>query len=580
MKFDCEALVIGSGFGGSINSLRLSKKWPGQVILIERGKRYPMGSFARSPKDMSQNFFNLPEEQHKRPSNIGKKPSLGLFDIRSYDHMDIVVSAGLGGGSLIYANVFMAPPDSVFDHRWPEGTRLKDLEPYYKICKEVLGSRKIPDKPDWQLNKTRYFQKTALKMGRESKLVDINVFFGPDESGTIPPGVQAKNKYGALQSSCNNCAECDIGCNIHAKNTLDLNYLFVAENEFGLNIKTTHKALHIVPLNKLGHKDPEADGTHGYAVEVKDLEAGKLYTLHTKRLVVSAGTLGTNELLLKCRDEFKSLPRISQKLGTDFSGNGDFLSFIINSQYLVEPTKGPVITQRIDFNLFHDYDPKKAFIMEDASYPNLLAWFAEGEKPSFMKLSSIWNAGKKLISRLLSRPHLGRVGPILSRLLGDDISSRSSVHLCMGVDQSNGTMSLDAAQSFSVSWPYKDSAALYEGINQAVSTFNTMVNGEATFPLPTYAWPARRNVSVHPLGGCKIANDAKSGVTSAAPETFGKVFHYENLYVADGSLLPTAVGANPSLTISALSERVAEAITQIKPNADLLNHEEDMKHAG
>ena len=100
MQLDYEAIVIGSGFGGAINACRLAKKWPGKVLVLERGKRYPMGSFPRTPHDMSNNFWNVVREKQENPKNTGSKEMFGLFDIRSFEHMDAVVGAGLGGGSI------------------------------------------------------------------------------------------------------------------------------------------------------------------------------------------------------------------------------------------------------------------------------------------------------------------------------------------------------------------------------------------------------------------------------------------------------------------------------------------------
>jgi len=114
-----EAVVIGTGFGGGINACRLSKRWPGKVLVLERGKRYPMGAFPRTPHDFAQNFWNLPDEQHSRPEKMRQTESHGMFDVRNFKKMDAVLCAGLGGGSLIYANVFLRPPDEVFDDRWP-----------------------------------------------------------------------------------------------------------------------------------------------------------------------------------------------------------------------------------------------------------------------------------------------------------------------------------------------------------------------------------------------------------------------------------------------------------------------------
>ena len=136
---DYEVVVIGSGFGGSILTCRTAKRWPGKVLLLERGKRYPLGSFPRSPRGMANNFWNLPFEDRARPGPISKKGQLhGLFDIRAGKHMDAVLCAGLGGGSLIYANVFLEPPEQVFEQGWPQGWTKDRLAPYYAIAKSVL----------------------------------------------------------------------------------------------------------------------------------------------------------------------------------------------------------------------------------------------------------------------------------------------------------------------------------------------------------------------------------------------------------------------------------------------------------
>ena len=143
-----EAVVIGTGFGGAICTCRLSKKWPGKVMVLERGKRYPMGSFPRKPHDMANNFWNVPDEGRQRPKKLRKEQTHGLFDIRNFRHMDVVLAAGLGGGSLIYANVFLEPPDHVFDDRWPESCKKQQLKPYFDVAKQVLGSRPIPQNND------------------------------------------------------------------------------------------------------------------------------------------------------------------------------------------------------------------------------------------------------------------------------------------------------------------------------------------------------------------------------------------------------------------------------------------------
>lgn len=572
IEYDYEAIVIGSGFGGSINTCRLSKKWPGKVMLLERGKRYPLGAFPRSPHDMANNFWNLPPEKRNRPKNIASKETHGMFDIRNFDHIDAVVGAGLGGGSLIYANVFLQPPDEVFDHTWPETSKKDALQPYYAVSKEVLGARPMPqsDDPRRQVIRTGLFQEFAKADGHESQMLDINVFFGNDFDNPTDIGVQEKNRYGALQTSCVYCAECDLGCNTQSKNSVDLNYLHVAETRYQAAIKTEVLGQKIVPLDAQGNENSAASGEFGYRVYWQDLNDG--HTEHsavTRRVVVSAGTLGSNELLMRCRDVYKTLPNISQKLGQHFSGNGDFLSFVIDGDKPANPNYGPVITQGTDYNLFKNFNRDNAFILEDASYPNFAAWYSEGLRPGFSHFNAFIRTAKMAIARFMQGITNGHIGYAFNELLKGDLSYTSSVLLCMGIDKSNGVMELNDEGFLHVKWPYKDSMSLYQAILDTGNRFKEWSGGKAFIPLPNWLWPMKNNITVHSLGGCRLANDPAEGVTSAAVDTFGQVFGYVGLYVADGALLPTAVGANPVATICALSERVAEGITGIKPNADL-----------
>jgi cholesterol oxidase len=351
---------------------------------------------------------------------------------------------------------------------------------------------------------------------------------------------------------------------------LDLNYLFVAERRYGAEIRTEALAERIIPLNAAGEEDANANGEHGYKVVWRDLsrENAEVSAL-TRRVVVSAGTLGTNELLLRCRDVHKTLPAINQQLGRHFSGNGDFLSFVVDSDKAGEPNYGPVITQGIDYHLFKDFQPDQAFILEDAGFPNFAAWYLEGLQPGVSHVQALLRTLELAFRRLLKGYKTGQLGYAFNALLKGAWSSKLTVLLCMGVDKSNGVMALDSKGYLNVRWPFADSLPLYQAILATGARFKNWLGGLAFVPLPNWLWPARRNITVHPLGGCRLADDAEHGVTSAAVENFGAVFGYTGLYVADGSLLPSAVGANPVATICALAERVAEGITGMKPDADL-----------
>ncbi len=574
-----EAVIIGSGFGGAISCCRLAQKWQGKVLLLERGKRYPMGSFPRSPHAMAENFWSPPNDSAQRPKSIRDKSMRGLFDIRNFTRMDAVVSAGLGGGSLIYANVLLEPPEQVFTRGWPQGLNKAMLEPYYKVSKAVLGARPIPtwkDEPRRQIIRTELFQQFSQSQNRSSTLADIAVFFGNNFNNPTSIGMQEKNRYGAQQTSCTYCGECNVGCNVHAKNTLDLNYLHVAEQIHGAQIKTDCNAEKIVPLNANGDEDIAADGAHGYRVYYNQLDADVTY-VDTRRVVVSAGTLGTNELLLRCRDVHRTLPRISQCLGQRFSGNGDFLSMVVEGKAPSDPNYGPVITQYVDYNLFKDHDPEHAFLLQDASYPTFAAWLLEGLQPSLNFIGVVKKAyrmlcsvGKLLWANISGGVWTGSVGNLLNQIIKDDASYRTSVLLCMGLDKSDGVFTLrDGA--LDLNWPQKTSMPLYSAILAVTKNFKEFAQSSFSTPFPTWLRPTRNNITVHPLGGCILADSPEQGVVSAATHDRGQVFGYQGLYVADGSLLASGVGANPSATIAAVSEWIAQGITGNPdlPGADL-----------
>src|SRR3989442_2509917 len=149
ISYDYEVVVIGSGFGGGVLACRTSKAWPGKVLVLERGKRYPMGSFPRTPHDMARNFWYRPDEDRARPDLASEEELHGMFDIRNFRNMDAVVCAGYGGGSLIYANVYMQPPDEVFAKGGPN----RSIEP---ASSHTTGSRRR------YLGLARFRRKTAI----------------------------------------------------------------------------------------------------------------------------------------------------------------------------------------------------------------------------------------------------------------------------------------------------------------------------------------------------------------------------------------------------------------------------------
>ena len=209
-KDSYEAIVVGSGFGGAVATCRLAQAGV-DVALIERGRRFPLGSFPR--------HRTRPDLQHWRRG--------GTYDVRHLGDVLVVQGVGYGGGSLIYANVQIRPPADVFDADWPTSYPRAALDPYYDLVGHMLDIAPVREDPaTGELPpKTRLMEAAAARLGREGQTFRPNLAVRFEGAGEEP----RPNKFGALQGGCTNCGECDIGCNLGAKNTLDLNYLTLAE---------------------------------------------------------------------------------------------------------------------------------------------------------------------------------------------------------------------------------------------------------------------------------------------------------------------------------------------------------------
>jgi len=192
-----------------------------------------------------------------------------------------------------------------------------------------------------------------------------------------------------------------------------------------------------------------------------------------------------------------------------------------------------------------------------------------GAMPRLWSLGNVWAALKDLIHRIRGGGGTGRVGFFMGSLLKNDAANRTAVLLCMGLDKGTGTMKLDDQGYLVLDWQFRENMKLYDAILAMGKRFKRAIGGELFVALPNWWWPFRHNVTVHALGGCILADSPQQGVTSAAAPTMGQVFGYKGLYVADGAIVPSAVGANPTATIAALSEMIAEGITGVRHNANL-----------
>lgn len=542
-----EVLIVGSGFGGAVTAARTSKRWPGKVLMVERGKRYGKGDFPRSFKELSNGFWRLPGDNVPRLFPLWGEQR-GVFDFRSYDHMDTLVAAGYGGGSLIYGAGVLEPVSPDFDASWPDSIKRDKLTPYFNVFKDCLGAQPLPqtDEPDRQLNRQALSQTIATDAGKQRVEVDVGIFFGNDPSSPTPAGTVEENRYGAEQMSCNYCGECIVGCNYQSKNSLDLNYLHVAENQYGMQVKTEHLVEKIMPLDDNLQESKSADGSNGYHVYMLDLETKTSVRVKANRVILAAGTYGSCEILFKNKRTYKTLSEVSPRLGEKYSGNGDFITLTWGSKVPTDVSRGPTIIQYID----HTSDQPttdKQFIAEDMAIPlSILSDIVDLTSPNYFVKRHL----KQAIAESKGNQDL-------------------LVQVHVGMDNAGGEVSLNWFNGLRLNWPYYENMDLYNDIIEATQQAKQAIDAKQAIAFPTWTWPFRRNLTVHPLGGCTIANNADDGVVSAQPGEMGKVFNYQNLYVADGSIVPSSLGANPSMTVGALAEMIAEDITGLIPTSDL-----------
>ncbi|MDH5676232.1 MAG: GMC family oxidoreductase [Myxococcales bacterium] len=512
-----DAIVIGSGFGGSINALRLAEAGR-SVLVLERGRRYRPGEFPRDVRKVDNLLWRYPKHS----------ASTGLYDVRFHSGIGTVAAAGVGGGSLIYANIHYRPNASVFDDpRWPTGIDASSLEPYYRRVAEKLGVSPFP--AGEFLPKRDIFRKTAEALGRE-----------PFD---VPQAVSWNEVQGAAKAGrrpCQRVAECEFGCNFGSKNSLDFNYLAEAE-ALGAVVE---------PERQVSHIEPDAEF---YRVHYRDIIGEETRTARARRVVVAAGTLGTVELLLRSRDLHKTLPRLPATLGHGYSGNGDFLGSIQNIDRDIEPWGGPDVTT---IAWYHDRLP--GFVLAAPTFNQevmeVLASLGQGAPPALLKPLAplLWKALPWLLplafkSGLLSKP-LRLPGPNAGP------AERMTNLFAIGSDDAQGRMHLRNG-ALDIDWDYtKSNSALIARQEQAMRDFAEKYGGTYA-PIATYAL-FRKILTVHNLGGCHIADAPERGVV----DTDGQVFGHRGLYVADGSVIPTAIGSHPVMTIAALAERIAERV--------------------
>jgi cholesterol oxidase len=510
-----DVVVVGSGFGGGVTACRMAEQGL-RVCVLERGRRFGPGDFPDRPEQAPLAFWH---------------PTLnpgGMLDLRLMKDLSVITAAGVGGGSLVYANVQLRAPDDVFEQPpWPQAITGPELRPYYDRTEEALDPQETPPTP--ALPKIRAFDAMAEGAGREAERLPLAVHFGESRRHPFSD---------VLQQGCQNLGRCDLGCPVLAKNTVDITYLARAE---------AHGA-EVFPLREVLSLDPPAGAGGRWRIGFRDLQYRVKGTVEAPLLVLSAGTLGSPRLLLKNRSR---LGRLSPALGSRFSGNGDALALALDPAAPdvtgARTEYGPSMTSRID------YTAEGGFMVADGGLPGnfggILA--AVREVNALTGWGRIVLQVKNAVTRIgLSDLHVTHRNV---KLRDPEPIGDSLVFLMIGRDAADGQMRLTPLFGcFDIRWSRSTSAGLFARMREAAGELTKAAQAKSFFALD--AGPLGKFITVHPLGGCPMSDDPGRGVT----DQYGRVHGYEGLYVLDGSIVPTALGVNPSKTIAALAERGVE----------------------
>lgn len=524
-QFDFDFIVVGSGFGGSVSAMRLSEKGY-KVCVLERGKRFGAKDYAKSNWDLRRYLW---------------MPLIKCFGIQNmslFKNVLILSGSGVGGGSLVYANTLLQPGDGFYQSGvWRDLADWKqELAPHYQTARQMLGVTRNPihTEVDERLKEIA----TSMGRGETFTSVDVGVYFGdPGKRGQYVPDPFFGGK-GPERAGCILCGGCMVGCSHGAKNTLDKNYLYFAEKN-GAEVRAESSVYDIKPLEGGGYEVFVESSTSWFFK--------KRHSLRARGVVLSAGVLGTVNLLLKCKQVTGSLPKLSDCLGNDVRTNSEAIVGVTTRELEKNFSHGIAITS--------SFYPDEHTHIEPVRYP---------KGSSFMKVLAAPMADD---GNRVTRP--------LKLLLACFTHPIDTLRLLFNTRWAESTILLLVMQTLDNKMRFKLGRNLFTFFRKRMTTqvdrsqkvpsyiavghavaraLAKKVNGipqsainEVMLQIPTTA---------HILGGCGIGADREHGVIDQNHQVFG----YQNLYVCDGSVIPANLGVNPSLTITAMTERCMSRI--------------------
>ncbi len=503
-------IVIGSGFGGSVASLRLIEKGY-TVLTLEQGKRY-------NPQDFPRTNWNIPKYLW-----IPALRFFGFQKLSFYKTATILSGTGVGGGSLVYANTLYIPPDGFFENSsWRHfGDWKKILEPFYDKASFMLGRKKY--------TKLNTEDKLLEEVSKEMNAYDTfdSVYVGVNLDGSDIETDPYFNGLGPLRKGCIECAGCMVGCRENAKNTLDRNYLWFAE-KMGLAILPETKAEKISYHGNLYHIETK---------RVTSFFSRRRKIFKAKGIVVASGALGTLELLLKQKYKYATLSSLSDKLGYELKTNAETLCAVSGAKEKLN--NGLAITSV--------FSPDALTHVEIVKYPdnsNAMKWFfglSAGEAETSIKRTWL------LFIKTITHPR-----SFLKTVFNFNWSTKLVIFLVMQTTDnamkmvwkksfSGGKMKIDNSGNKKVPAFIAVGQEVMERYARKVTGVAQNILLEVFFSRPTTA---------HILGGCPMSDTIETGVVDKNLKVHG----FPNFYITDGSVIQGNIGVNPSLTITAMAE--------------------------
>ncbi len=514
---DFDWVVIGSGFGGSVSALRLAQKGY-RVLVLEKGKRYGTEDFPENNRDLKRWMWRPSAGMH------------GIFQMSFFDHVTVLHGVGVGGGSLVYANTLPTPKDPFFESpSWSHLARWKsELAPHYESALRMLGAKQTPCVTPGD--------RLLREIGREMGLADdeyaptrVGVYFG--EAGKRVPdpyfGGEGPDRVG-----CTFCGACMTGCRVGAKNTLDRNYLHLAER-LGVSVVAEREVVAV---------RPETGG--GYRVEHRpSLTEGEVEVVRAPNVIFAGGVMGTVPLLLAMKEDPNGLPLLSHRVGRAVRTNSEALIGVFAPEYPESFSEGVAITSILHTDEHSHVEPVRY-----------------GKGSDFFRFMVLPHTpGESTARRLFGALRTMAKNPKawLRAYTSREFADKTQILLYMRTIE--GTLSLKLGRSMLTGFRRGVVTELEEGAEapkafmkeatEIAERFAKKVNGIAATMLSETLLGSPS--TAHILGGACMGESASDGVIDHRHRVFG----YDGLYVIDGSAVSANPGVNPSLTITALAER-------------------------